>query len=298
VLALGASSLSAVSTWGSNSMIGDDWGQYALALLILTVALTRPVTEIIVAGAIAAVGVGTIAAIQAPFLVTRVTPAVDAIIAATPVIAMSFAAAAYSLDMARHIRRWQRSAREAMLRLEPGVREVAVRAVRQGELTLLNEGAVPLMAEVLERDGISRDDSARARQVAATLRARAVAAVERTWLDEAAARAVGRGRGTPPSPVDDPGRLAASACADLRAVMWAFLAALARLPGFDPGSLHVSVQPSGTAWKLCLRADVHAPRRQPRRHLTPYLAVLRVIADDARLTGARGTVTLEFDYGN
>lgn len=298
VLALGASSLSAVSTWGSNRMIGDDWGQYALALLILTVALTRPVTEIIVAGALAAVGVGTIAAIQAPFLVTPVTPIVDAIIAATPVVAMSFAAAAYSLDMARHVRRWQRSAREAMLRLEPAVREVAVRAVRQGELTLLNEGAVPLMAEILERDEISADDSARARQVGATLRARAVAAVERTWLDEAAARAVGRGRGASHSPVDDPGRLAASACADLRAVMWAFLAALARLPGFDPGSLRVSVRSRGTAWNLCLRADVHAARRQPRRHLIPYLAVLRVVADDARLTGAGGTVTLEFDYGN
>lgn len=295
-LALVAYTLSAVSTWGSNPMIEDDWGQYALALLIATVAMTRPPIDIAVVGALAAVAVGVMAALQSSFLMVPTSAAIYAIAAMTPIVAMCFAATAYSLDMVRHIRRWQRSVRAAMLRLEPGVREVAARALRQGEVTLLNQGAVPLMAAILERDEVTADDIARSHQIAATLRARAVAAVERTWLDSAVARAVAGPQTSPPPGVDDQHGLSSGAGSQLRAVVSAVLAAIARLPGFDPSSLRVTVLPSGAAWSLEVQATGDGPKRRARAALVPYLAVFRVITDHARLTCANHVVTLQFDY--
>jgi hypothetical protein len=313
-LALSASALSTVSTWGANLLIQDDWGQYAVALLITAIALTRPAVEIIATGLVASVVIGALAAAQASFLYITVPTSIYVVVAVTPVAAFTCASAGYSHTMTRSIRVWQQSARAAIARMEPAVREVTARVVYQEQVTQLNAVAVPLFTSILERDELTADDIERAREIGAGLRVRAVAAVERSWLDEVvfialaapakissvAARISAREysrmpAGSPPG-VDDPGRVAELVGDQLRAVLSAFITAVARHPGFDGASLNVALRRAGPGWKMRFDARIDAPALQLRSTFVPYLAAVRMLTDDSVLRCAPGALTLKFSH--
>jgi hypothetical protein len=300
-LALVASILFTMSVWGTNKRVQDDWGQIAVALLLIAMALFRPPVEVIVSGLVCALVLGGVGALEAPFLIIKTNPLVYATVTATPVVALACAAAAYSLVMTTALTDWQSRASEAIERLEPEVRAGEARVVHQEQVTLLNEAAVPFLAGLLERDAITESDISRAREIAEELRVGAMADYDRGWLSDAVDRTLSTRsqfwtQKSTRSQIRDPGRLAEHMVAEQRGTLSAFIVALARARRLEEHSLSIDVEPAGDRCSLVLTAHVDSADRSLRSQLIPYLSVLRAISSDARLRVRAGTVTLSFVY--
>ncbi|WP_345763717.1 hypothetical protein [Diaminobutyricibacter sp. McL0608] len=292
-LSVVASTLFTLSVWGGNRIIQDDWGQIAIALMFITLPLYRPVEEVVAAAVLAALVVGIEAGLEGPSLQIVNMPIVYFTVAATPVIALALAGCAYASVMTGQTVRWSEAARESQVRLEPELRESATRMIHQDRTTLLNSAAVPYFLSLVERDELTPEDIEEARAIAAAVRRVAVDEVDRGWLEESVARAVGHQ--TPA--VVDPGRLAESMSEEHRGVLGATIAAAARIHGFESSSLKIEIASVAGRADTIVSAKVGVPARELRRTFMPYLAALRSISSDATLDTQDGSVTIQFSYG-
>ncbi|GAA1449605.1 hypothetical protein [Leifsonia poae] len=295
-----AACLFTASMWGHNERIQDDWGQIAVALVVTTMSLYRPISEVISVAAVAAVILGIAAAVQAPFLTITNASLVYASVAATPIIALACGGAGYAWTMTGETLAWREVARDGQARLEPELRDTAQRMVSQETNTTLNEATAPFLAAVLERGEITAADAERARDLATALRNASIAAVDRTWLGEALAQALAA-RGEDPravpdsSRVSDPDRLERALSDEQRAIVGAIISTVAKLPSLDPASVRIAAaDPSHPAFALTCRTA--EPRRQLRRELLPFLSALRSVGLNASLHLAGDELTLRFSY--
>jgi hypothetical protein len=289
-LTLAASLADAVSTWGRNELIQDDWGQVVVALALIAVAQLRPWREIVVASIVAAVILGGAAFAQASFLAVQVGPLVYALVAAVPVLALGMASAVFGRIMLVASERWQRSATEAMRSMHPEIRDAVVRQVQQDEVTELNRCAVPLITGVLEREALTRDDIAAAAAIGAELRQYAIDALTRDWLRDVLERA------GVAATVDAEQGVVDAVTSDQRAVVGAFLVALTVECG-AAGAPELTLRRRGhDLATLTVDARVQASDHDARGALTPYLAVLRTVSHHATLAVKHGAVRLEFEY--
>jgi hypothetical protein len=295
-----AACLFSASMWGRNERIQDDWGQIAVAIFLTTMALYRPISEVILVGVAAGVVLGLVAAFQAPFLTISNAPLVYATVAATPIIALACGGSGYAWTMTGETLGWREVARAGQARLEPELRETARRMVNQETVTTLNEATVPFLADVLRRDEVTEADAMRAQALAVALRDASVAAVNRSWLGETlahvlaprgeearAAHAVAR--------VSDPDRLERVLSDDQRAIVGAIVGTLAKLPGLDPATVRVTAtNPSHPSFALTCR--ISETRRRLRHELVPFLSALRSVGMAASLRVPNGELTLRFSY--
>jgi hypothetical protein len=291
--------LFAASVWGADQLIQDNWGQIAIGVLLAAMSSFRPPGEIILSGVISAAIVGGMAAAESPFLVLAGTPVLYATVAATPILAFSLAATGSTKVTTAAVLSWRATARRAIERLEPEIREGAARIVHQEQVALLNQAAVPFFTDLLQRDEVTEADIARAREIAISLRRSAVATVERSWLDEAIARAIVQSGASPQrlsSGPRDPDRMAEFMTTEQRGTLSAILLVISRGVGFDTRTLSVTIERTTSRCHLTLVAHVEAPARAIKAELLPYLSVLRVVAQDARLRVHRGDVALQFFY--
>lgn len=296
-LAIVAACLFDASVWGRNQRIQDDWGQIAIALLLIAMPLYRPVLEALIAAAIGALTVGTLAALQTGSLQIHTGPIVYAIVAATPVLALAAGGAGYAWTMTGETLRWREVARAGQERLEGELRETARRQVAQESAAAFDE-IVPFLAALLARGEITRADRDRAAALASGLRELAVSSVERTWLDETVELALsGRAPAAMPSRgrVQDPDRLDRVLTDEQRAIVSALVATVADLPGLDPATLRIVVtEPLRPRFDLTAR--IAQPRREIRRELVPYLSALRSVSMETGLRVRAGELTLRFAY--
>lgn len=148
--------------------------------------------------------------------------------------------------------------------------------------------AVPLrfVREVLERGAVTEEDRARARELAAALRAELVAEAEETWLERLV-----RGR---PIEVDDAGRLAERLTLPQRTALRAMLDALLAQPdsGFIAGRVELKAADQGTV-AVGLRILSTLPEGRRVTFLAPYYVTLQAAVDDIRW---RNGTTLEVDF--
>lgn len=148
--------------------------------------------------------------------------------------------------------------------------------------------AVPLrfVREVLERGAVTEEDRARARELAASLRAELVAEAEETWLERLV-----RGR---PIEVDDAGRLAERLTLPQRTALRAMLDALLAQPdsGFIAGRVELKAADQGTV-AVGLRILSTLPEGRRVTFLAPYYVTLQAAVDDIRW---RNGTTLEVDF--
>ncbi|ERK72792.1 hypothetical protein [Leifsonia aquatica] len=297
-LAIAAACLFDASVWGHNLRIQDDWGQIAIALLLIAMPLYRPVLEVLAAALAGAVVVGALAALQSGTLAIHTGPIVYATVAATPVLALALGGAGYAWTMTGETLRWREVARAGQERLEGELRDTAQRQLAQ-ESTAAFEEIVPFLDGVLARGEITAADRDRAGELASGLRALAVSSVERTWLDETVELALA-GRGHPdgtvaPSRVHDPDRLDRVLTDEQRAIVSALVATVSELPGLDPGSLRIDVaEPEHPSFELTAR--LAQQRRGIRRELVPYLSALRSVSMETGLRVRAGELTLRFAY--
>ncbi|MFJ3391298.1 hypothetical protein [Leifsonia aquatica] len=297
-LAIVAACLFDASVWGHNLRIQDDWGQIAIALLLIAMPLYRPVLEVLAAAAAGAVVVGALAALQSGTLAIHTGPIVYATVAATPVLALALGGAGYAWTMTGETLRWREVARAGQERLEGELRDTAQRQVAQESAAAFEE-IVPFLDGVLARGEITGADRDRAGELASGLRALAVSSVERTWLDETVELALaGRGNadGTvAASRVHDPDRLDRVLTDEQRAIVSALVSTVSELPGLDPTSLRIDVaEPDHPSFELT--AHIAQQRRGIRRELVPYLSALRSVSMETGLRVRAGELTLRFAY--
>ena len=299
-VAVTAACLFSASVWGTNHRIQDDWGQIAVALLLIAMPLYRPVSEVAIVALVAAAVLGAMAMLQTHTLAIDTLPVVYFTVAATPVLALAFGGCGYAWTMTGETLAWRELARAGQARLEGELRASAQRMVAQERVTTLNEQAVPFLAEVLTRGAITADDRERARAIAADLRSGALGALERTWLAETlaqalAARGVDPRPGRAPAMVADPHRLDAAFSDEQRAIVGAVLVTIARLPGLDPASVRVVVSEPKHP-QFVITADVQESAREVRRQLRPFLSALRSQSMDAFVRHRHGEMIVRFGY--
>ncbi|WP_223694374.1 hypothetical protein [Leifsonia poae] len=289
-----------VSVWGANQRIQDDWSQIVVALFLTAMPLFRPISEVVGAAVGAALVLGTVAAFEAPFLSIATSPLVYTTVAATPIIALACGGSGYAWTMTGETLAWREVARAGQARLDPELRETARRMVHQERITTLDEATLPFLADLLRRGEVTEDDARRAAQLADTLRADSVAAVNSTWLGETLTRALtSRGEETRvadiTSRVSDPDRLERALGDERKAIVGAIIATVAKLPALDPGSVHITAtDPTRPTFEItCRTTDSH---RLVRREILPFVSALRSGGMEATMRTAGGELSVRFAY--
>jgi hypothetical protein len=293
-------SLFSASVWGGNNRIQDDWGQIVIALLLVAMALYRPVPEVLAVASVAALIVGVTAVFEASFVTIGTNPLVYFTVAATPIIALACGGCGYAWTMTGETLAWRELARSGQARLEPELLETARRMVNQERITSLNEQIIPFLADLLQRGEVTPADTEAARAMAMNLRDASVAAVDRTWLGETLAQALSTRGETADAPggaarVDDPHRLERSFSAEQRAVVGAIIATVAKLPGLDAASVRITATNSSSP-AFELRCGASDSRRAVRRELIPFMSALRSIGMKAGMRYAGGELSVRFSY--
>ena len=298
---LTAACLFTASVWGRNDRIQDDWGQIAVALLLVAMPLYRPVGEVAWSAAVSAIVLGGLAAAQHSLVISN-APLVYATVAATPILALAAGGAGYAWTLTGETLRWREVAREGQTRLEGELRQAAERMVAQERMTALNAEAVPFLTAIAHSGEITADDVTRARGIAERLRAMSVRAVSQAWLADTLDLALGRrlarsASAADPSPerVDDPDRLERVLTDDQRAIVGALIATIAGRPGLDPSSVRISARdPERPSFVLHARID--EPHGELRRELLPFVSALNTAIMRAAMVMRGGDLTVRFAY--
>ncbi|MET3566232.1 hypothetical protein ABIC47_001717 [Leifsonia sp. 563] len=301
--AVTAAALFDSAVWGRNERIQDDWGQIAVALLLVAMPLYRPIGEVAGSALVAAIVLGGLAAVQHSLVIAN-DPLVYATVAATPILALAAGGAGYAWTLTGETLRWREVAREGQLRLESELRQAAERMIAQERMTALNAEAVPFLTAVAHRGAVTEEDTLRARAIAERLRGMSVRAISRTWLEDTLELALApRLVEAPIAPVDeetgprvdDPDLLERVLTADQRAIVGALIATVAARPGLDPRSVLLEAndpeQPS-----FALHAKIAEPRAELRRELLPFVSSLNSVAMRATMRLRGGDVTIRFAY--
>ncbi|MGO4536598.1 hypothetical protein [Leifsonia sp. 2MCAF36] len=289
------------SVWGRNDRIQDDWGQIAVALLIVAMPLYRPIGEVAVSAVVSAVVLGWLAAAQHSLVISN-APLVYATVAATPILALAAGGAGYAWTLTGETLRWREVAREGQTRLEGELRQAAQRMVAQERMTALNAEAVPFLTGLADRGEITEDDRDLARAIADRLRKMSVQSLGRTWLADTLDLALGQrlalaapSDGPRPDRVDDPDRLERVLTADQRAIVGALIATVAARPGLDPSSVHLSASDPDRP-TFVLQARIDEPRVELRRELLPFVSSLNAVAMRATMAVRGGDLIVRFGY--
>ncbi|MEN0085614.1 MAG: hypothetical protein AAGC66_12695 [Leifsonia sp.] len=285
------------AVWGHNERIQDDWGQIAVALLLVVMPFYRPVGEVAGSAVVSALVLGGLAAAQHSLVIAN-DPLVYATVAATPVLALAAGGAGYAWTITGETLRWREVARDGQERLDGELRQAAARMIAQERMTALNAEAVPFLTGLLQRGQVTEDDVEDARNIADRLRGLSVQAVGKTWLADTLDLALGARLGGPPARqeaprVDDPDRLERVLTTDQRAIVGALLSTVAGLPRLDPGRLTVSATDPERPTFL-LRARVEEPRGEVRRALLPFVSALNSVAMDATMRQSGAELTIRF----
>jgi hypothetical protein len=289
----------AVSQWGSNAYIRDDWGPAVLGIILVALGPYRPAREIAGAGLISAVSIGILTYLEVPSLVTPGPPIAFVAVAITPMLALCFSAAMFSNGVVSSIERWQKRAQAASVSLVNEFRESIARSVQQDRVTILNRDVIPFFTEVLARDHLTAEDRERARTIADSIRRVMVEEVDRTWL-EALAESTGRPRLAPTAPphriVDDPDGLAGRMTVVQRTAVRALLVAFGDVPEFTRRGLTISLAESHGTCNVLVNATLPISDFVLRSTFAPFLAVLRAVFTDLEVDFVQPELTLRFSY--
>jgi hypothetical protein len=294
-LGFAANILAALSAWGQNSLVRDDWGPAVLGMLLLALCPYRPPLEICVLALVTAAGVAGITVLESRFFTTDLPPLIFVVIAVVPVLALALAGAAFGRTVLTRLEQWRERAEAASRAHAENQQEGIVRSVQQDRVSILNQDVVPLFTAMLEGGRITAEQAGEAARVSHAIRSVMVQETQRTWLDELVAPArTGTESVVWRSPVRDDARLADGMNFDQRAAVRALISALA-----DRSIAHdvwIDVRPDGSSSVVTLHCATDLPEPAAHAALAPYLAVLRVVFDDLAVEFSAPSLTLRFAY--
>jgi len=295
-LAVTSACLFTSAVWGRNERLQDDWGQIAVALLLIVMPLYRPVGEVAGTAIVSALVLAGLAAAEESLVIAN-NPVVYATVVATPVLALAAGGAGYAWTITGETLRWREVAREGQARLEGELRQAAARMIAQERMTAVNAEAAPFLIGLVQRGTVTENDIRHARAIADRLRGLSVQAVGRTWLGDTVELALAARSGIGPDGggprVDDPERLERVLTSDQRAIVGALIATVAGRPALDPASLSLSAENPERPTFL-LRAHVDEPPGELRRALLPFVSALNSVAMHATMRQRSGELTIRF----
>jgi type IV secretory pathway VirB2 component (pilin) len=281
--------LSSLSMWQSNAHVRDDWGPMVVGVALLSLSQYRPPKEIASVGLSLALFAGVLTLLQAHSFVTLTPPITFALVAMTPILAMSLASATFGRSLIEGLVRWRRQARRAASSFATENSDWIARSVQQDRVTILNQDVVPFFAEVLQRGVIDNDDRERARRISDAIRAVMIAEVDRTWLDTVVEQVAGHA-------TEDPDRLAQQMTTDQRTAIRAIIVAVAGHPAFSARAFSLALESSGGQCAVVMEATLETAANVLRGEIAPYVAVLRIVFTDLKVEFSNTTLTLRFSY--
>ncbi|MFF2389733.1 hypothetical protein [Agromyces sp. NPDC058104] len=290
-LAVGAAIAEYTSTVGSNRYLYDDFGPVVIGMLILAVAPYCTWVSLALAGVLASI-VLSILVVGASSYIAADAP-VGALVAvnASPVIALSAAAAGYAYAIIAETLAWQREANRAALQRDTELRAGIARSVQQSRVSVLGREVLPFLAGVMTAERISVAEADRARELAEELRRALRAGLESTWLDDLATNLrLARGIETL---VDDPSGAADLLGDDQRSALTALITWLA-----EPGRserIAVSLVTDLDGGRIVISA-VPAGRPPAKREIDRFIAVARAVSLGAESASTRENVRVELSY--
>lgn len=295
LFALGAVALSAASQWGANRFIQDDFGSISFGLLMLGMGVYRPARELASGGVLAAIFVGFITLLEVPSLVSAAPPVAFVLVGMTPVLAMSFAAAAYSGNLVDALQKWQRQAALSVAYATPQLAAGITRAVRHDRVAILDHDVFPFFTSILTTGAVTAADRLRARQIADSIRALMVAEADRTWLE-----VISTEDGVAPdvlhlSVIDAEGR-ATGMVGGQRTVLRALIVAVREDPEFVRDSLNVTITGSAMTSHGVVTATMSSTVGDPQEIYAPYVAVMRIVFTDVNVNYRDNQLKVRFSY--
>lgn len=297
-LALAAFVASALSMGTQDSYLRDDWGPPVVGLYLLALAPYRPAKQLATAGALSAILAGFVAVTQSAGFTTAVPTMAFIVVAVTPIIAMSLAAAAFADVLVRSLDNWRQRSHTAFSAMSNERGEWIARSVQQDRVTVLNQEVVPFFSELLDGGSVTESTRERARDISRVVRDVMVAEVDRTWLDAVAPLAVPPHGGSAPTraTVSDEKRLAVYMSTDERTALRALLVMLHGSRSFEHGGVDVRIDGEDARCLVRLTARLSADENRARADLAPFLAVMRVVFTDLRIEHTPAEVTVRFSY--
>lgn len=299
IVLLVATILGAISMWGHNASLRNDWAVQSAGIYLLTLTAFRPPRELVLSGGFIAVVVGVLAIAQSPFVENAGPVGVIVLGAMAPVLVATITAAVFSRVLLSEVYRWEREAGRALGSYSEGVTEWVSRSVQQDRVTILNQDVIPLLAGIVASGTITESDKEAAASLSGTIRKLMVADMNRSWLDGVIEQARARRGYTPASTriVRDDVRLADTMTVHQCTAVRALLEALHNAPGCDPDALRLSIEQDKTLCTLSLRAELADTGQTLRRELDPYLAVVYVVFFDVVVEASPRSLTVQFSYG-
>jgi len=251
--------LNALSQWGTNTYVRDDWGPVAMAIVIFSLGSYRAWPELLGSAVVSAVALAALAIAESGSLTTPVPLGVYALAAATPVLASGVAAAAFSATLVEILTAWRAGLGAGKPTTPARTTAVLADAAALSHLGYLHGEVIPFLESIAEVGEVGERDGPRARALSAELRALMVLDAEQSWAEELV------------DDLDDPAHLAARLSPGQRGSLRALVA-------------HLRGAESGRDIRLVLRADGSgtltarlAPGSNPRVRLAPFVAVVRGI---------------------
>lgn len=290
-LAVGAAIAEYTSTVGQNRYLYDDFGPAVIGMLILSVAPYCTWVSLALAGVLASivlsilvVGASSYIAVDAP---------VGALVAvnASPVIALSAAAAGYAYAIIAETLGWQREANRAALQRDTELRAGIARSVQQSRVSVLGREVLPFLAGVMTAERISVAEADRARELAEELRRALRAGLESTWLDDLATNLrLSRGIETF---VDDPSGAADLLGDDQRSALTALITWLAEPARSERVTASLVSEAEGGRIVISAVPAAHPPTK---REIDRFIAVARAVSLGAESASTRDNVRVELSY--
>ena len=282
-LALLAVVLDSAAQWGTNTIVRDDWGPIALAILTLTFGSWRPGWEILACTIVGALIIGTLAYLQAATFAADVPAIVFAVLPATPLLATGSAASAFSRSLVDTLLAWRSSATQAQASAADA--DGTSLPTKASHLVHLDEHVYPFLERVAGEPELTAADGERARVLARELRTLLVIDAERSWLSRIV------------RDVDDRHRFAERMGEAQRGFIRAMLSHIRNSAAFDRDRMRLMLH--GNEWEATCTIIVPClPAHNPRVQLAPYIAVGRSVFGTVAWNLANDntlSITLTFD---
>lgn len=289
----------AMSTWGSNVALRDDWAPLVVALTLVALTSYRSPRELAVWTGVHTSVAAVLGLLQGPAASMPLPAPLFAVSGSVVILIVGSAAVAYARSMNGSVLSWEKKAWRRAHSLAREARGGVARSVRQHQITRAGRDAMPVLTRVVERGEVTARDREEAAERATSIRATLVDGVQRSWardlVDELVSR---RPELSPRITVVDPDDAGRRASIEQRTLIRAILTAVMDAVGTRRIDLAIAPPTPETGLTVRIVATGDRPVSAVRDELSPLLAAVRGLARRCVAVERDGALVLEFEYGH
>jgi hypothetical protein len=277
-----ASVLNALSQFGSNALIRDDWGGVCLGLALILGAPYRRSSEIVWFTVQAVVVTFVLAVVQNLSSTTTVTLGILALTAATPSIAIGLGSAAYARSLISSLEQSRRDAEAERTQHVGAVLTRLAETDAMGELGSLRRDVVPFLTRLEQTGTMGPGDAVRAAELASVLRRAIVERISQGSLADAV------------DSYSDDDRVAVHLDDRQTAALRALIRQIVEQIGESARpSLVLERRETDARGSVVFAAP---PGAVPPPSLTPFVRMVRLVFDQVEVTAVDGGIAVTFTF--